>query len=329
MHRVVSRTLKIIAAALAAVGVAQGAAAQQLPTIRVANLELGTNLPIFYLAKIAAQRGLDVKVTNFRRGVETAQALKAGQVDVALGGTEAAVSAVAAGTDIVVLSNYCSGGVAWVSRPDLKLKTVADAKGYKFGTVRGIHELLMLAEFDRAGLTWSEQPGKDVQMVFLNSGPAIATALKSRQIDIMTNAEPLPSRAIVEGFGAPYYVPRDTPLGAPPRAVFMSREFYSKNKAATQRFVEVLVEATKKLRDDPAFARDFAVNEALKGTITPGDWDLMFKNDHTAFDVRLTVAEIRAAADYMQKFGMINRKLNAADFTDLSLLEAAIKKAGW
>jgi ABC-type nitrate/sulfonate/bicarbonate transport system substrate-binding protein len=118
-------------------------------------------------------------------------------------------------------------------------------------------------------------------------------------------------------------------MGAPPRAVFMSREFYAKNPDAARRFVEALVEGTKKLRDDPAFAKDFAVGEALKGTITAGDWDLMFKNDHTAFDVALKLSEIQATADYMQKFGMISRKMNAADFTDLSLLEAATKKLGW
>ena len=187
MRRIMNAIL-LLFAVLAAVAVPRAVTAQTSPTIRVANLELGINLPIFYLAKIASQRGLDVKIINFRRGVETAQALKAGQVDVALGGTEAAVSAAAGGANIVILSNYCSGGVAWVTRPDLKLETVADAKGHKFGTIRGIHELLMLAEFDRAGMTWSDQPGKDVQLVFLNSGPALATALKSGQIDIMTNA---------------------------------------------------------------------------------------------------------------------------------------------
>ena len=327
MRRMVS-IVRVLAFTLVAACMSHAAVAQA-PTIRVANLELGTNLPIFYLAKIASQHGLDIKVINFRRGVETAQALRAGQVDVALGGTEAAISAVAAGAQVVILSNYCSGGVAWVTRPDLKLKTVADVKGHKFGTIRGIHELLMLVELDRAGLTWSEQPGKDVQTVFLNSGPAIAAALKSRQVDLMTNAEPLPSRAIVEGYGAPFHIPRNIALGAPPRAVFMSRDFYTKNKDVARRFVEALVAATKKLRDDPAFAREFAVNEALKGTITTGDWDLMFKNDHTAFDVALTLDAIQATADYMQKFGMINRKLNAADFTDLSLLEAATKKLGW
>jgi NitT/TauT family transport system substrate-binding protein len=325
----IGNAFKLWVLALAAFGLSHGAAAQPTTTIRVANLELGTNLPIFYLPKLAAKHGLDIKVVNFRRGVETAQALKAGEVDVALGGTEAAISAAASGTQVVILSNYCSGGVAWVTRPDLKLKAVAEVKGLKFGTVRGIHELLMLVEFDRAGLSWSDQPGKDVQLVFLNSGPALATALRSRQIDLMTNAEPLPSRAIVEGYGVPFHIPRSTPLGAPPRAVFMSRDFYAKNPDAARRFVEALVEATKKLRDDPEFAKTFAVGEALKGTITAGDWDLMFKNDHTAFDVGLKLSEIQATADYMQKFGMINRKLNAAEFTDLSLMEAATKKLGW
>ena len=219
--------------------------------LRVANLELGTTLPIYYAAKIAPQFGVNVKVTNFRRGVESAQALKAGEVDVGVGGMEAAISGIAAGSNVVILSNYCSGGIAWVGRPDLNLKKVADVKGLRFGTVRGIHELLMLAEFDRAGLTWSDQPGKaDVQMVFLNSGPAIATAMKTRQIDVMTNAEPLPSRAIVEGYAAPFYVPNDTAIGNPARAIFMSRDFYNANKAAAARFVEALVVATKKLRDE-------------------------------------------------------------------------------
>lgn len=306
------------------------AAAQQPTTIRVANLELGTNLPIYYAAKIAPQFGLNMKVVNFRRGVESAQALKAGEVDVALGGMEAAISAAAAGTPIVILSNYCSGGVAWVTRPDLKLSKVTDVKGMRFGTIRGIHELLMLIEFDRAGMTWSEQPGKaDVQLVFLNSGPAIASALKAKQIDVMTNAEPLPSRAIVEGYGAPFYVPKDTAIGNPARAIFMSRSFHDTNKEATQRFVEALVVATKKLRDDPAFARDFAVNEALKGVITSEDWDLMFKNNDTDFDVALNINAIQATADYMHKFGMVPRRLNAAEFIDLSMLDTAIKKTGW
>ncbi len=109
MRRIMS-AISVLFVAL--VVIPHSATAQPVPTIRVANLELGTNLPIFYLAKIAAQHGLDIRIINFRRGVETAQALKAGQVDVALGGTEAAVSAAAAGTNIVILSNYCSGGVA-------------------------------------------------------------------------------------------------------------------------------------------------------------------------------------------------------------------------
>jgi NitT/TauT family transport system substrate-binding protein len=299
-------------------------------TIRVANLELGTNLPIFYLAKIASKYDIDVKVINFRRGVETAQALKANEVDVALGGTEAAISAAAGGSQVVILSNYCSGGIAWVTRPDLNLKSVSDVKGLRFGTVRGIHELLMLIEFDRAGITWSEQPGKaNVQLVFLNSGPAIAAALKSRQIDVMTNAEPLPSRAIQEGYGAQFHIPNTTAVGNPARAVFMRRDFFDAHKDAARRFVEALVEATKKLRDDPAFAREFAVNEALKGSITAEDWDLMFKYKHTSFDVMLSLPSIQATADYMRKFGMIQRKVDAAEFTDLSLVEAAAKKVGW
>ena len=113
----VATSLKILTVLVIAAWMPHAVSAQPATTIRVANLELGTNLPIFYLPKLAAKYGLDIKIINFRRGVETAQALKAGEVDVALGGTEAAISAAASGTQVVILSNYCSGGVAWVTRP--------------------------------------------------------------------------------------------------------------------------------------------------------------------------------------------------------------------
>ena len=31
----------------------------------------------------------------------------------------------------------------------------------------GAHELLLYAELEKAGLSWSDKPGKDVQIVFL------------------------------------------------------------------------------------------------------------------------------------------------------------------
>lgn len=316
--------------AASALPFSKSAIGQEQPVIRVANLELGTNLPVYYLPKVAEKHGIQVEIINFRRGLEAAQALKAGEVDVAVGGIEAAIAAHASGTPAVVLANYCSGGIVWTQRPDLGMKEVADLKGRRFATIRGMHEVLMRVEFELAGLSVSEQPGEaDVQAIFLNSGPAIATALRTGEADAMTNAEPLPSRSIAEGYGAPFIVPDNTPIGIAPRAFFIDRGFLEQHPEASQRLVDALVDSAKTLRDNADLAREFAVKDALEGTITDDDWHLMFDSGHTKFDVTLRMEAVQATADYMHKFGMIQKPVAATDFVDLSLLGKSLEKIGW
>ncbi len=77
-----SRRAIIAAALLATVGGVTGASAQQTKTtIRIANLDIGPFVPVAYVAKLADKYNIDVKITNFRRGLEAAQALKAGEAD--------------------------------------------------------------------------------------------------------------------------------------------------------------------------------------------------------------------------------------------------------
>ena len=296
-------------------------------TIRIANLDIGPFVPVAYVAKLAAKHGITVKIINFRRGLEAAQALKANEVDVAVGGVEAAVTAIAGGSPAVIVSSCSTGGIAWVGRPDMNWRSPADLKGKKFGVIRGLHELVMRVVFEQNGLSSSTEPGADVQIVFINSPPAANTALKARDVDAVSNPEPFPSRAVAEGYAKPFMRPYDTPLGNMPRAVFMRSDFIAAHRDVAQRFVDALVEATMTLRDNPALARDFVVNDALKGAITAADWDTAMKNQ--SFDVSLTANMVQAYVDYMLKYGMIKDKLKSPDITDLSMLERAKAKAGW
>jgi len=106
----------------------------------------------------------------------------------------------------------------------------------------------------------------------------------------------------------------------------MSRAFHDKNPEAAQRFVNALVEATKTLRDNPNLARDFSVNEALKG-MSPQDWE--FAANNMTFDVSLTTPTVQAYIDYMNKYDMIKQKFAAATCTDFSMLEKAKVTVGW
>ena len=320
----------ILAGGLAAtLGVATGASAQTAKTtIRVANLEIGPFLPVAYVAKLADKYNIDVKITNFRRGLEAAQALKSGEVDVAVGGVEAAISAIAGGMPALIVSSCSTGGIAWVGQPDQNINTVKDLKGKRFAVIRGLHELVMRVAFEQNGLTMSTEAGKgDVQVMFINAPPALLTAMKSKEVDAMSAPEPFPSRAVGDKLAKPMLRPYDTPLGNMPRAVFMSKAFHDKNPDASQRFVSALVEATKTFRDNPKLARDFALNDALKGAMSAEDWDLGAQN--MTFDVALTVPVVQAYIDYMHKYDMIKQKFSAADYTDLRMLEKAKAQAGW
>ena len=66
------------------------------------------------LARLADKYGIEVKITNFRRGLEVAQALKAGEADVGAGGVEAAISAIAGGAPAIIVSGVSDKGLAWV-----------------------------------------------------------------------------------------------------------------------------------------------------------------------------------------------------------------------
>ena len=297
-------------------------------TIRIANLEISPFLPVAYVAKLADKYNLDVKITNFRLGLQAAQALKSGEVDVAVGGVEAAISAIAGGMPAVIVSSVSTGGIAWVAQTDQPIKTVKDLKGKKFATLRGLHELVMRVEFEQNGLTMSTEPGKaDVQVMYLNSPPALIATMKSKEVDAASAPEPFPSRVVTEKLAKPMLRPYDTPLGNLPRAVFMSKAFVNKEKDASQRFVTALVEATKTLRDNPKLAADFALNDALKGSMSSEDWALSATN--MTYDVALTVPGVQAYIDYMFKYGMIKQKFSATEATDFSMLEKSKIQVRW
>jgi ABC-type nitrate/sulfonate/bicarbonate transport system substrate-binding protein len=212
-NRIDTRFALVLAFVLACgLGARPAVAQTDKTTIRIANLDIGPFVSVAYVEKLAAKHGISVKITNFRRGLEAAQALKANEADVAVGGVEAAVTAIAGGSPAVIVSSCSTGGIAWVGRPDMNWKTPADLKGKKFGVIRGLHELVMRVVFELNGLTASTEPGADVQIVFINSPPAVNTAMRARDIDAMSNPEPFPSRAVVEGFAKPFMRPYDTPL---------------------------------------------------------------------------------------------------------------------
>ncbi len=309
-------------------GLAWGARARaDEPTIRIANLDIGPFVPVAYVGQLADKYGIKVKVTGFRTGLQSAQAVSGGAADIGVGGVEAAVTTIAGGTPATIIAGCTSGGLGWVARKDSGITSVANLKGKKFGVIRGLHELVMKAEFTKFGLTSSQDPGADVQVFYINAPPAVTVALRNGDIDAGSAPEPFPTLAVQEGYATLLPPPYDTPLGKLPRAIFASHDFLNSYPDTAQRFVTAYVTAMKVFREQPQLAKDFALNDALKGAMTANDWDATLKN--LGWDVSLTTQTVQSYIDLENQYGMIKNQLKAENITDLAMLEKAKASAGW
>jgi NitT/TauT family transport system substrate-binding protein len=314
-----------LAGGLAAASLPWAAFAQADKTpIRVANLDIGPFAPVAYTSKLAAKYGITIQITGFRRGLESAQAVAAGAADVGVGGVEAAVAAIAAGSPSVIVAGCTTGGAA---KKGSGISTVADLKGKRFAVIRGLHELVMRAEFEKHGLTSSQTPGADVQVFYINAPPSLNVALRNGDVDAMSAPEPFPSRAVLEGYATAMPPPYDTALGHIPRALFMRQEFLAQHPDVAQRFITAYVESMRVFREQPKQAEDFVLGDALKGEMTPQDWQLSAKNQ--GWDVALGNDTVQAYIDELLKFDMLRKPLDAAKITSFAMLDKARTDAAW
>ena len=152
--------------ALAALLLAGGAQAQDV--VRLGNLKFAHYGAVSYIKEIAPKCGIKVEERVFAKGLDVMSAIISGELDVGATASEAAISGRAGGAPIYAVAGFAKGGARLVGRSDLNIKSIKDLKGKKVGVTRGgIQEVLLLAELQQAGLTASEQPGKDEQLVLL------------------------------------------------------------------------------------------------------------------------------------------------------------------
>ncbi|HEX6833036.1 MAG TPA: ABC transporter substrate-binding protein [Rudaea sp.] len=313
-------------AAFALLGCCVAAHAQDV--VRLGNLKFAHYGAVSYMKEIAPKYNLKIEERMFAKGVDILPAIVAGEIDTAASAADAAIAGRASGVPIIAVAGFAKGGARLVARLDANIKSVADLKGRKVGVARGgAQELLLLAELAKAGLSWSDQPGKDVQIVYLAFAD-LNQALLQKQIDAMCQSEPQSSQAIHKGFGVEIMKPYDTPMGAPVRVLVVTQKLYAEKPDVARRLLECFVEATKTFIDNPQLAEKYVREQMFKGQITHEDFTEALENSPYTYD--LTVEHVQVTTDLMQKYG-VGRMQNppkASDWVRLDLLDAAKKKAG-
>jgi NitT/TauT family transport system substrate-binding protein len=314
------KTIPFLFAALCA---AQAAQAQDV--IRLGNLKLAHFGAVAYIKEIAPKCGIKVEEKIFAKGVDVMQAIIAGQLDVGATASEAAISGRAANAPIFVVAGFARGGARLVARPDANVRSVKELKGKKVGVTRGsIQEVLLMAELQKASLTWDSAPGKDVQVIFL-SYPDLNGALMGKDIDAMMQSEPQSSQAINKKFGVEVIKPYDTPIGTPVRTLVMTEKFYKEKRPLAGKFMKCFVEATRTFIEDRPLAEKYVRETLFKGQITRDDFDDAIGNSMYSYDI--TPEHIQVTTDIMVKTGVgrMARPPVAQDWVKVDLLADAKK----
>lgn len=308
--------------AVLAVFCAGPAAAEDV--IRLGNLKFAHYGAVSYMKELGPKYGLRIQERVFPKGIDIVPAIVAGEIDIAASAADAAIAGRTAGAPVYAVAGFAKGGIRILGRSDLGLKKIADLKAKRVGVPRGgAQELALFAELSKAGLTWSDQPGKgDVLIVYLAYAD-LNQVLMQKQIDAMCQSEPQSTQAIAKGIGTEIVKPYDTPLGEPTRVMVMTEKMYKEKPDVALRVMKCFVEATKTFLEKPNVAEKYVREQLFKGQLSAQEYKDAMSN--AAFTYDLTVDHIQTTTDMMVKYhvGRLQNPPQAADWVRLDLLQKA------
>ncbi|HTJ96133.1 MAG TPA: ABC transporter substrate-binding protein [Rhodocyclaceae bacterium] len=296
-------------------------------TVRLGNLKFAHYGAVSYMKEVCPKYNITVVERMFPKGPDIMPAIVAGEIDIAASASDGAISARANGVPIYVVAGFAKGGARVVAAIGTNIKSIKDLKGKKVGVTRGgAQELALMGELDKAGLTWSETPGKDVQIVYLPFAD-LNQALATKQIDAMCQSEPQSSQAINKKFGVEVMKPYDTAMGKPYRLMVMTEKMYE-NRDLAQRLMKCFVESTALFKKNPALAEKYVIENMFKNQITPQDYKDAMDNAEFTYDVTLDYIDVTTG--FMQKFGVgrMAKPPKASEWSRLELLQNAKKELG-
>jgi NitT/TauT family transport system substrate-binding protein len=120
------------------------------------------------MKEVCPKYGIRLEEQMFAKGLDIVPGILAGEIDLAASALDGAIAGRASGAPVFVVAGFAKGGARILAGKESGITKLADLKGKKVGTARGgAQELLLYAELAKAKLTWSDQAGKDVRIVFL------------------------------------------------------------------------------------------------------------------------------------------------------------------
>ncbi len=283
---------------------------------------------VSYMKELAPKYGLRIEEHFFAKGLDIVPAFISGDVDISASAMDGMIAGRAAGAPVFLVAGFAKGGTRIVKRTDLEAKTVAELKGRKIGVARGgAQHLALIGELMNNKLSFSEQPGSDVQILFMNYTD-VNQALMQKQIDAMCQAEPYATIAIANGWGIEVMKPYDTPVGECPKVLAMSEKLYRDRPEVAARVLQCFVEATRTFIDNPELAQKYTCETLFKGQVSAELYKQAMENCQYSYDLDEKI--VQATIDFMVETGVgkMQKPPTAKEFLRTDLLVQAKQKLG-
>jgi NitT/TauT family transport system substrate-binding protein len=192
----------VLLAAVLALAMSAGAAAQTLPTVKVATTPIDVGAEVLYAIDMGffKQHGLNVEVQLIGNGAAIASAVTGGSVDIGQGNVVTLATAHDKGLPFVVVApaalySSSSPTSALIVGKNSTVKTAKDLNGKTLG-ITGVKNITQIALMD-----WLDKNGGDsntvkfLELNFSEMGPAVAAG----RIDAGVTAEPDLTEAVASG----------------------------------------------------------------------------------------------------------------------------------
>jgi NitT/TauT family transport system substrate-binding protein len=302
-------------------------AARAEDVVRLGNLKFAHYGAVSHMKEVCPKYGIRLEEQMFAKGLDIVPGILAGEIDVAASALDGAIAGRASGAPVFVVAGFAKGGARILAGKESGVTKLADLKGKKVGTARGgAQELLLYAELDKAKLTWSDQAGKDVRIVFLAYAD-LNQALMSGQLDAISQSEPQSTQALRQSYGVELVKPYDTPIGEPVRALVLTEKLYGKRDLGL-RTLKCFVEATKEFIDKPEEAEKYVREKMFRSALSAEEYRDAMTNASFTYDI--TEQQVQVTADLMQKYGVgrMSKVPKASEFVRLDLLQEAKRALG-
>jgi NitT/TauT family transport system substrate-binding protein len=213
-----------------------------------------STLPILALEQdYYAKNGVDIEFVSFSNTADGLAALQLGKVDVGVSfGTAAPLTFVTNGAKFVIIAGNQTAGHPVITKPENanKYTDINSFRGKVVGTPRlYTSDVVWRGALYNAGI----DPEKDLTIVDFKRPVDVLEAVKSGKVDVGIGATSITARAYEAGLATPLFS-NDIMPDHPCCRVVTTQEVLAANRPALVAFIQALLQAELKFKDDPESA---------------------------------------------------------------------------